>query len=297
MKNHDPHLDEYARARLAYVTAGRPPLVLGPRHLADQRDAEPTDLGFDDDAGWSQEPQVHEPGAAHGPVLRRAGELARGHVKAIAAVLLAALVLTALVVQRSRPTTVPLEEVPVTLPTHAATAPSVGASLATPSAAATPDHLKVHVLGAVVTPGVVRLRSGARVQDAVTAAGGLAGSAAIGELNLAAPVMDGDQVLIGTRRRPRGVVRHAGETAPAPLPSAAAGSAGASGGAVGGGVLDLNNATAEQLDTLPGVGPVTAQRILEWRTSHGRFSRVEELQEVDGIGPKTYANLSSHVRV
>ena len=62
-------------------------------------------------------------------------------------------------------------------------------------------------------------------------------------------------------------------------------------------MVDLNAATLAQLDTLPGVGPVTAQRIVAWRTQHGHFSRVEELQEVDGIGPKTYAQIAPHVRV
>ena len=68
-------------------------------------------------------------------------------------------------------------------------------------------------------------------------------------------------------------------------------------GGPGAGTLDLNAATAEQLDTLPGVGPVTAASIIAWRTRNERFSRIEELQEVDGIGPKTYAQLAPHVRV
>jgi competence protein ComEA len=69
------------------------------------------------------------------------------------------------------------------------------------------------------------------------------------------------------------------------------------GGVVSGGPIDLNSASASQLDTLPGVGPVTAERIIAWRTEHRRFSRVEELQEVAGIGPKTYAQIAPHVRV
>jgi competence protein ComEA len=77
----------------------------------------------------------------------------------------------------------------------------------------------------------------------------------------------------------------------------AGGGATASGGGEPGGQIDLNSATASQLDTLPGVGPVTAERIIAWRTEHRRFSRVEELQEVDGIGPKTYAQIAPHVRV
>lgn len=312
MKKHEAQLDEYARARLAYVTAGRPPLVLGPRRLDPGRDGsppsavptwdEPLDLEEPAEGAWLQEP-VPEPAGQASRGLLRAADLAREHVKAVAAVLLAALVVTAILVQRSRPTTLPLESVQ---PGVSPAAPAIASVAPTPGGASsggTPQSLRVHVLGAVNKPGVVSLRGGARVQDAVTAAGGLAPSAAIGELNLAAPVADGDQVVIGTRVRPRGEVRHAGADAPGAGPGSPAGVASTAGTglsgsrAEGGAVLDLNSATAEQLDTLPGVGPVTAQRILEWRTSHGRFSRVEELQEVDGIGPKTYANLASHVRV
>ena len=88
--------------------------------------------------------------------------------------------------------------------------------------------------------------------------------------------------MIGTRARPRGEVRDAG------------GQTGAGGGPA---QVSLNTATLEQLDTLPGVGPVTARKILQWREQHGRFNSVSELQEVDGIGPKTYAEIARNVRL
>ena len=175
---------------------------------------------------------------------------------------------------------------PVATPVPVAPAPVSSAAYPTPSAQ---PHLAVHVLGAVNRPGVVQLPPGSRVADAIQAAGGLTPEANPGELNLAAVLPDGAQVVIGTRSQPRGEVRGAGA---APAPAGAAGSAGAASTKV-----NLNTATAEQLDALPGVGPVTAQAILQHRQRRGRFTKVSELQEVDGIGPKTYAQLVNHVTV
>ena len=143
----------------------------------------------------------------------------------------------------------------------------------------------MHVVGAVRRPGLVRLTEGARVQDAVDAAGGLTGAARPGRLNLAQLLTDGQQVVIGTARGPASEVRDGtGPAASSVGPSAAA-------------TVDLNRATAAELEQLPGVGPVTAAAILAWRTQHGRFTAVAELQQVDGIGPKTYAQIAPHVRV
>ena len=165
---------------------------------------------------------------------------------------------------------------------------------ATPTPRGTPAGLVVHVLGAVRRPGLVRLPAGARVQDAIDKAGGLTGNADPDQLNLAQPLADGEQVLIGTREHAAGEVRTGSgggdPTAGASRPAPGSGSG-------SGGVVDLNRASAAQLEELPGVGPVTAEKILAWRSQHGRFSRPEELQEVDGIGPKTYAQLAPHVRV
>lgn len=134
----------------------------------------------------------------------------------------------------------------------------------------------VHVAGAVTSPGVVRLSAGSRVVDAVTAAGGLRADADPDRVNLAAPLTDGQRV----------VVPVLGQPAPAEVGGTGVGSAG-SGAAVGGAVtgpIDLNTATAEQLDTLPGVGPSTAAAIIEHRESSGPFRSVDSLLDVRGIG-------------
>jgi competence protein ComEA len=147
----------------------------------------------------------------------------------------------------------------------------------------------VHVLGAVVRPGVVDLPEHARVIDALHAAGGLRSGADPGELNLAQILTDGQQIVIGTRHHPSGDVRDGSGQTPGTGTSATTASEGPP--------VNLNSATQAQLEQLPGVGPVTAEKMVAWRTEHGRFSRIEELQEVDGIGPKTYARLAPHVRV
>lgn len=170
--------------------------------------------------------------------------------------------------------------------------PSPVITPATTSAAPTPvqpsaQPILVHVLGAVMAPGVVSLPSGARVADAITAAGGLSAEADCGELNLAAPVPDGAQIVIGTSTDPGGEIR----AGPASSPG------GQSGAGASSTTLDLNTATAEQLEALPGIGPVTAKSILDWREANGGFTRIEELQEVDGIGPKTFESLAPLVHV
>lgn len=171
-------------------------------------------------------------------------------------------------------------------------APASAASEA--SAGPTPAAVvRVHVLGAVRRPGVVTLAPGARVQDALDAAGGLTEQARPGELNLAAPLVDGQQVAVGDVRKPGGEVRAADSAQPGAAPGAAPGS----GQSASRGRLNLNTATAEQLDALPGVGPVTAQKIVAWRTEHRRFTKVAELQEVPGIGPKSFADLEPLVTV
>ena len=202
---------------------------------------------------------------------RRAVEFTREHLAGVVVVLLVGCGWTAYSLLQAKSTPVALAAVPTVL------------ASATPTLTATPFVL-VHVLGAVRKPGVVELPQGARVADAIDKAGGLIASADPGELNLAAVVVDGSQVVIGTTGKPRGEVHSEGGDA----------GAGSSGGSA---TVSLNTATLEQLDTLPGVGPVTAQKILDWRELHGRFSAVTELQEVDGIGPKTYADIAPNVRV
>ncbi|MEZ5115791.1 MAG: ComEA family DNA-binding protein [Candidatus Nanopelagicales bacterium] len=155
----------------------------------------------------------------------------------------------------------------------------------------------VHVLGTVVHPGVYRLPAGSRVVDAVDAAGGLRPGARSGTVNLARVLVDGEQVRLGP-----GAATPAPSAGPGVPGQGAAGAASAGPGAPGavpGGqvVLDLNAATAEQLEELPRIGPVLAQRIIDWRLAHGPFRDVVELQEVPGIGAATFAGLAPLVRV
>ncbi len=159
-----------------------------------------------------------------------------------------------------------------------AVAASVGAS-AEGSAPAAGPALVVHVVGQVKRPGIVELPPGSRVVDAVDAAGGPTRRADLSAVNLARLAVDGEQI-----RVPR-----PGEAVPGGGPAAAG-----SGSAVGGPV-SLNGADAAALDSLPGIGPVLAQRILDWRSEHGRFTSIDELGEVSGIGEKLLALLAPRV--
>jgi len=146
-----------------------------------------------------------------------------------------------------------------------------------PSTAAAPAAVKavvVDVVGAVRRPGLYRLSGGARVADAIARAGGLTPHAQVELVNLAAPVADGEQIVVPRR-------------------GAAASAAGTPGAAAGvpTGPVHLNTATLEQLDALPGVGPVTAQKILDYRQEHGAFGSVDELDAIPGIGPARLGQL------
>src|SRR5665647_1655648 len=169
---------------------------------------------------------------------------------------------------------------------------TVPAAFASGGAAGLPTAasvLLVHVVGQVRRPGVVRLPPGSRVLDAVRAAGGATSSADLNHLNLARPVADGEQIVVP---KPGETIVQGG------VPGAGGAGTGSSSG-VGsvGGLIDLNPADAAALDSLPGVGPVLAQRILDWRAQHGRFTSVDELGEVSGIGDKILAQLRPKVTV
>ena len=151
--------------------------------------------------------------------------------------------------------------------------------------------LVIDVVGQVIRPGIVRLPVGSRVVDALTAAGGPGPHAAVDQVNLARPLVDGEQIVIP---RP-GQLLTGGGSGPGP---AGVGQTGGQPGSAGTGpALDLNLATESQLDGLPGIGPVLAGRIVAWRVAHGRFSRVDELGEVGGIGDKLLLQLTPLVRV
>ncbi len=142
------------------------------------------------------------------------------------------------------------------------------------------DGSLVHVAGAVRHPGVYRLGVGKRVEDAVARAGGATAKGDPNAINLAAKVADGQQVVVPRR----GVA--AASVGAAAVPGAAPAAP-----------VSLNSATAEQLDTLDGVGPATATKILEWRKAHGGFRSLEDLAQVPGIGPKKLAALKPKVQL
>jgi competence protein ComEA len=214
-------------------------------------------------AGWvplqpgneSEPTEPTEPASVRAVLAEARVDPARHGVVALALVAVLAAALAGFLLLRGRPS-----EQPVAAP------PVVGAS------ATSAPELVVDVAGRVRHPGLVRLPPGARVDDALRAAGGVLPGTSTGTLNLAAKVEDGQQVLVGL----------AGAT-----PSA--------GGAAA--LLDLNTATAQDLDALPGIGPVLADRIVSWRTEHGRFGSVDQLREVSGIGEAKYQSLKAKVRV
>ena len=182
-----------------------------------------------------------------------------------------------------RPTPVlaaPSPLVAVASPAGAASGAPTGAGTAAADAAASPGSVVViDVAGKVRHPGIATLPLGARVVDAIRAAGGARRGADLHGLNLARLLVDGEQVVVGVP----------------PPDGVAAPAASAPGAAVPAALVPLNTATQEQLETLPGIGPVTAQAILAWRTDNGAFSAVDELLEVSGIGDATLAQIAPFV--
>ena len=201
----------------------------------------------------------------------RGGRWDPGRRGALALAVVAALgaVLAGVVVLRSRP-------VEVAAPAVTRAAPSASPSPA-PGAV-----VVVAVAGKVTRPGLVRLPVGARVDDAVRAAGGVLPGADPGLLNLARLLVDGEQLLVGI---------------PAPPGSELVPGGGSSAPSAAGGKVDLNSASVTDLDVLPGIGPVLARAIVDWRTEHRRVASVDQLREVPGIGEAKYASLRDKVRV
>lgn len=202
----------------------------------------------------------------------------RRGVRALAAVAVAVVLIAAFLAWRARPQVDAVPPPPVAADSPGPVAPAAG-----PSAAA---EVVVAVEGKVGKPGVVRLPAGARVADALAAAGGARSGVDVALLNLARKVVDGELILVGVTPPPGSTVA-AGPAAVLP-----AGPGGAPTGPV-----NLNTATVADLDSLPGVGPVLAQRILDARTAQGGFRAVGDLRKVDGIGAARYEQLKDLVTV
>ncbi len=148
----------------------------------------------------------------------------------------------------------------------------------------------VDVVGKVRRPGIARLPTGARVVDALRAAGGARRGASLASLNLARVLTDGEQIVVGIRSPPGIAASAAGAVGPS-------GSSGASGGATPVPMVNINTADQTQLEELPGIGPVTARSILDYRAEKGTFTSVDELLEVSGIGDVTLSKIAPYCTI
>lgn len=238
----------------------------------------------------------------------RAGAVALAVVAAIA------VLITVFTVVRDRPAPVMSAKLPAVEMVSSASPTAAPDPAAGPVQSAA-QPVVVSVVGLVHKPGLATLTPGARVADALTAAGGALDGADTAGLNMARLLTDGEQIVVGIAPRPgqpavlgssvgagpagpaTGDPPGAPRTGPAPAPSKPGSDPGPSAGPSPGEPVNLNTATAEQLDALPGVGPVTAAAIMAWRDAHGKFSSVDQLAEVDGIGPARLEKLRARVGV
>lgn len=221
--------------------------------------------------------------------------LAQGHLRAVVVVAVAATVLLTwwLIGGRTRQSSAsePLSLTPSasaqnsTVGGSTAGSSTAGSSATATASASAGTQIVVDVVGKVRHPGIVTLAAGARVHEAIAAAGGTTGrNVDTSNLNLARKLTDGEQIVVG-----------ATTVASAPASGQASGATGA--GAASGGLVNINTADLTALDTLPGIGPVTAQAIIDWRTKNGSFTSVDDLLEVKGIGEATLADIRDRVTV
>jgi competence protein ComEA len=257
---------------------------------ADNPDPQPEPEAPDEDQNSLLPRWLPDASQPAGWLARMRADPGRAGAIALAVVAALAVLVTIFTLMRDRPASVMSAKLP----------PVEKASTASPRSSANPGPdrpLVVSVVGLVHKPGLVTLTPGARIADALQAAGGAMDGADTIGLNMARPLGDGEQIVVGL--------------APVSGQPAALGSSVTAGAAPGaktpaptgsvrpkaGEVLDLNTATVEQLDALPGVGPVTAAAIVAWRQAHGKFTSVDQLADVDGIGPSRLDKLRALVRV
>ena len=214
----------------------------------------------------------------------RAGVVALGVIGAIA------VLVTVLSLIHDRPPAVVSAKLPpVEMVSSAAPAPG-------PTAPGPETPVVVSVVGLVHTPGLVTLAPGARIADALDAAGGALDGADVMGLNMARRVTDGEQIVVGIGAPP-GLPVEMGSSIVSDPAASSGGPSSAEKPSGAETLIDLNTATVDELDTLPGVGPVTAAAIIAWRDANGRFTSIDQLGDVDGIGPARLDKLRDHVRV
>jgi competence protein ComEA len=264
----------------------RPPLVAGAGH-------DPVhEWGFDGDDTRQEYPAVERGAAVRrgypefeaSDAVRRvrlgAFDPGRRGVRALAAVAVVVVLIAAVLAWRARPRVDPVPPIPAAVDATAAADGAAAGDAPVGKSSAT-GEVVVAIGGKVKKPGLIRLPAGSRVADALQAAGGADPGVDVALLNLARKVVDGELILVGVTPPPGAVVA----TGPAGAPGAAAGP------------VNLNTATLAELDTLPGVGPVLAQRILDAREAQGGFKSVSDLRKVDGIGDSRYEQLKDLVTV
>ena len=278
-----PPAPDEAYRRLDLLRGGSshrdPPQFDGLGGSADHVDVD-VDGGDDDDGGDDHQ----APEAAGRPLLgprspaRLRLDPGRPGALALCAVAVVAAVLSAAVTWIGRPTMEPVTAPPVVAqPAGGAASGGTGErGPGSPPGPATSETVVVAVVGLVVTPGLVTLPAGSRVDDAVSAAGGALPDADLTTVNLARVLVDGEQIAVGVPGAP-----------PVGGPSDSSGTP----------LVNLNTATEQELEGLPGVGPVLAGRIVDYRSDSGGFATVDQLQDVDGIGPSTFAELRDLVTV
>jgi competence protein ComEA len=262
--------------------------------------AEPTgesdespDLGESEDQNSLLPRWLPDAAERRGWVAKMRADPGRAGAVALAVVAALAVLVTVFTLVRDRPAPVMSAKLP----------PVEKAATASPRSSASPGAgpdrpVVVSVVGLVHTPGLVTLAAGARIADALQAAGGPVNGADTIGLNMARPVGDGEQIVVGLAPVP-GQRTALGSSVSAGT-SPASGAPGPVSGTVkpkAGEALDLNTATQQQLDALPGVGPVTAAAIVAWRQANGKFTSIDQLADVDGIGPARLEKLRPLVRV
>ncbi|OBI15914.1 hypothetical protein A5712_27300 [Mycobacterium sp. E2327] len=274
------------------------------RRLGADPDTDPADAPDEQspDSGESEDPNSLLPRWLPDAADRRSwvakmrADPGRAGAIALAVVAALAVLVTVFTLVRDRPAPVMSAKLPPVEKAATASPRSSANPGAEPPASDRP--VVVSVVGLVHTPGLVTLAPGARIADALQAAGGPVNGADTIGLNMARPVGDGEQIVVGLA--PVAGQRTALGSSVSAGTSAASGTPGPVSGTVkpkAGEALDLNTATQEQLDALPGVGPVTAAAIVAWRQANGKFTSVDQLADVDGIGPARLEKLRPLVRV